>query len=63
MTGRRARTILAELDALARVVDRARRLDLLTPQGRTDFALALDALDHQVGYLAHLLGQKNDEEP
>lgn len=54
MNPRLARTILAELDVLATAVIAARRHDLLTVTGRKDFAVALAALDHQVGYLQHL---------
>jgi hypothetical protein len=51
---RLARTILAELDVLAAAVLAATRYDLLTVTGRKDFAVALAALDHQIGYLQRL---------
>ena len=62
VTGGRARKILAELDALARLVADAKHVNLLTTGGRKAFGTALDAMDHQVGYLTYLLGQQ-DEEP
>jgi hypothetical protein len=55
---RLARTILGELAVLARMVEEARRYDLLTPGGRAAFAVSLKALDHQVGYLQHLARPK-----
>lgn len=63
VTAKQARAVLAELDVLARLVAEAQRCDLLTPVGRTTLGVALEALDHQVGYLEHLAGQKTDPEP
>lgn len=61
VTPKQARAVLAELDVLARLVSEAQRCDVLTPVGRATMAVALEAMDHQVGYLEHLAGQKDPE--
>lgn len=60
LTPRRARELLAELDVLAQAVTAATRHDLLTAEGRRDCGVALNAIDHQVGYLTYLLGEGPD---